>query len=47
MAEHVGVRLDAQSATVAARSIMREKPGADSGAPRSDTKTNGEAGLSR
>ena len=36
-----------KSAAMAARSIVREKPVADSAAPRSDTKTNGEAGLSR
>jgi hypothetical protein len=32
---------------VQARSTMREKPGADNGAPLSDTNTNAEAGLSR
>jgi hypothetical protein len=33
-------------ATAAARSIMRLNPGADSGAPRSETKTNGDLVLS-
>ena len=36
-----------RSAAVAARLIMREKPGADSGAPRSETNTNGDCALSR
>ena len=47
MAQHVGMRLDAQIGRVAARSIMREKPGADSGAPRSETNTKGDCALSR
>ena len=47
MAEHVSVRLDAQIGRGAARSIMREKPGADSGAPRFETNTNGDGTLSR
>ena len=34
-----------RSATAAARSIIREKPGADSGAPRSETNTNGDGAL--
>jgi hypothetical protein len=36
-----------RSAARAARSIMREKPGADSGAPRSETNTNGDGAFSR
>ena len=42
VAQHVGMRLDAQIGR-----HMREKPGADSGAPRSETNTNGDAALSR
>ena len=38
---HVGVSLIPRSAAMAGRSTMREKPGADSGAPRSETSTNG------
>jgi hypothetical protein len=34
-------------ANLAALSIIREKPGADNGAPRSDTNTNGDRSLSR
>ena len=45
--EHVGVRFDAELSPTAARSIMREKPGALSGAPRSDMNTNGDRSLSR
>ena len=45
MARHVA--LMPRSAELAARSIMREKPGADSGAPRSETNTNGDCALSR
>jgi hypothetical protein len=33
-------------AAAAARSIIRLKPGAESGAPRSETKTKGDFGLS-
>jgi hypothetical protein len=47
MPQHVGVSFDSQAGFGGARSIIREKPGADNGAPRSDTNTNGEAGLSR
>ena len=47
VAEHVGVALMPRSAAVAARSTMRENPGGDSGAPRSETNTNGDDGLSR
>ena len=47
VAQHVSVRLDAQIGREAARSIMREKPGADSGAPRSETNTNGDCAVSR
>jgi len=45
MAQHVA--LMPRSAELAARSIMREKPGADSGAPRFETNTNGDGALSR
>ena len=34
-------------AAAAAPSILREKPGAESGAPRSETNTKGDFGLSR
>jgi hypothetical protein len=37
------MRLDAQIGCGAARSIMREKPGADSGAPRSGQRRMGTA----
>jgi hypothetical protein len=48
VAEHVwACALMPSSAAAAARSIMREKPGADSGAPRSETNTNGDGALSR
>ena len=43
--EHVGMRLDAWSAAVTARSTVRVDPAADSGAPRSETNTNGDDGL--
>jgi hypothetical protein len=46
MAQHVGMRLDAEVRRSPARSIMRENPGADSGAPRPETKTKGEGRLS-
>jgi hypothetical protein len=42
VAQHVGMRLDAQIGR-----HMREKPGADSGAPRSETNTKGDCALSR
>jgi hypothetical protein len=35
VAQHVGLRLDAELGRPAARSIMRLNPGADNGAPRS------------
>jgi hypothetical protein len=48
VAQHVGVSLDAETSHDSGpRSIMRENPGAVSGAPRSDTNTNGELLLSR
>jgi hypothetical protein len=48
VAEHMGVgALMSSRAEAAAPSIMREKPGAASGAPRSETNTNGEPLLSR
>ena len=47
VAQHVRVRLDAELGATAARSIMREKPGAEKGAPRSDTNTKGDLALSR
>jgi hypothetical protein len=47
VAEHMGVRFDPHFAETAARSTMREKPGAESGAPRSETNTNGDFTLSR
>ena len=47
MSQHVCVRLDAKfSGLRAARSIIREKPGADNGAPRSDTNAKGDFSLS-
>jgi hypothetical protein len=47
MAEHVRVGFDFQLSAIAARSTMREKPGAESGAPRSETNTNADFALSR
>ena len=44
--EPLGVGLDPQIGSVAARSTIRENPGADSSAPRSETHTNGGGGLS-
>ena len=46
MPEHVSVRFDSQVGFGGpARSTVREKPGADSGAPRSRRKMNGERGT--
>jgi hypothetical protein len=45
MAQHVGMRLDAQIGHGGCPLDHAEKPGADSGAPRSETKTKGEAGF--
>ena len=42
MAEHVDVPSIPRSAPTAARSIGREKPAADSGAPRSEATSKGE-----
>jgi hypothetical protein len=46
MPKHVGMGLNTQLAATA-RSTRREKPGADIGAPRSETNTKGDDGLSR
>ena len=45
--KHVRMRLDSQLRRNRCRSTMREKPGAESGAPRSETNTNGDFALSR
>jgi hypothetical protein len=47
VSQHVGMSLDADIAAAAARSTILEKPGAVSGASRSETNMNGEVFVSR